>query len=71
MSCSLSENKVNKSLFPVIVCFGLSFPPIVFEVLLSLAIFWLVSRMLVTTGIYDFLLHPALFKTAMYCGLFY
>ncbi len=30
------------SLFPVIVVFGLSFPPIFFELLLSLAIFWLV-----------------------------
>ena len=29
------------SLFPVIVIFGLSFPPIFFELLLSLAIFWL------------------------------
>ncbi len=31
------------SLFPVIVIFGLSFPPIFFELLLSLAIFWLVQ----------------------------
>ena len=42
------------SLFPVIVVFGLSFPPIFFELLLSLAIFWLVRRVLVPTGIYDF-----------------
>jgi hypothetical protein len=35
------------SLFPVIVIFGLSFPPIFFELLLSLAIFWLVHRLLV------------------------
>ncbi|STS85582.1 efflux system membrane protein [Klebsiella pneumoniae] len=41
------------SLFPVIVIFGLSFPPIFFELLLSLAIFWLVHRLLVPTGIYD------------------
>ena len=41
------------SLFPVIVVFGLSFPPIFFELLLSLAIFWLVRRVLVPTGIYD------------------
>ena len=40
------------SLFPVIVVFGLSFPPIFFELLLSLAIFWLVRRVLVPTGIY-------------------
>ncbi len=44
------------SLFPVIVVFGLSFPPIFFELLLSLAIFWLVRRVLVPTGIYDFCL---------------
>ena len=59
------------SLFPVIVIFGLSFPPIFFELLLSLAIFWLVHRLLVPTGIYDFVWHPALFNTALYCGLFY
>lgn len=45
------------SLFPVIVIFGLSFPPIFFELLLSLAIFWLVHRLLVPTGIYDFVWH--------------
>ncbi|SUG72444.1 electron transfer flavoprotein FixA [Salmonella enterica subsp. enterica] len=55
----------------VIVVFGLSFPPIFFELLLSLAIFWLVRRMLVPTGIYDFVWHPALFNTALYCCLFY
>lgn len=38
------------SLFPVIVIFGLSFPPIFFELLLSLAIFWLVHRLLVPTA---------------------
>ncbi|EJJ1536754.1 AaeX family protein [Salmonella enterica subsp. enterica serovar Cerro] len=59
------------SLFPVIVVFGLSFPPIFFELLLSLAIFWLVRRMLVPTGIYDFVWHPALSNTALYCCLFY
>ncbi|SUH34623.1 electron transfer flavoprotein FixA [Salmonella enterica subsp. enterica] len=37
------------SLFPVIVCLVFSFPPIFFELLLSLAIFWLVRRMLVPT----------------------
>ena len=36
------------SLFPVIVVFGLSFPPIFFELLLSLAIFWLVRRMILS-----------------------
>ena len=39
------------SLFPVIVIFGLSFPPIFFELLLSLAIFWLVHR-------FNFISHP-------------
>lgn len=42
-----------------------------FELLLSLAIFWLVRRVLVPTGIYDFVWHPALFNTALYCCLFY
>ena len=59
------------SLFPVIVIFGLSFPPIFFELLLSLAIFWLLRRMLIPTGIYVFGGHPALFNTALFCWLFY
>ncbi|MBE8398218.1 DUF1656 domain-containing protein, partial [Leptospira borgpetersenii serovar Hardjo-bovis] len=42
------------SLFPVIVVFGLSFPPIFCGLLVSRAIFWLVRRMIVQTGIYDF-----------------
>ena len=37
----------------------------------KLAIFWLVRRVLVPTGIYDFVWHPALFNTALYCCLFY
>lgn len=57
-ACSLYTTKVDMSLFPVIVVFGLSFPPIFFELLLSLAIFWLVRRVLVPTGIYDFVWHP-------------
>jgi len=56
------------SLFPVIVVFGLS---IFFELLLSLAIFWLVRKVLAPTGIYDFVWHPALFNSALYCCLFY
>jgi hypothetical protein len=71
VACTLLKIKVNMSLFPVIVVFGLSFPPIFFELLLSLAVFWLVRRVLVPTGIYDFVWHPALFNTALYCCLFY
>lgn len=59
------------SLFPVIVVFGLSFPPIFFELIISLVAFWLVRRVLTPTGIYDFVWHPALFNTALYCCLFY
>lgn len=29
------------------------------------------ARVLVPTGIYDFVWHPALFNTALYCCLFY
>ena len=54
------------SLFPVIVVFGLSFPPIFFELLLSLAIFWLVRRVLVPTGIYDFVQHRALLLLVLF-----
>ena len=59
------------SLFPVIVVFGLSFPPIFFELLLSLAIFWLVRMVMVPTCIYYFVWNPSLFNTALYCCLFY
>ena len=59
------------SLHPVNEVVGLPSPPIFFELLLSLAIFWLVRRVLVPTGIYDFVWHPALFNTALYCCLFY
>ncbi len=59
------------SLFPVIVVFGRPSHRYFFELLLSLAIFWLVRRVLVPTGIYDFVWHPALFNTALYCCLFY
>ncbi len=69
-ACSLYNQGQHESV-SVIVVFGLSFPPIFFELLLSLAIFWLVRRVLVPTGIYDFVWHPALFNTALYCCLFY
>ncbi|CNF46889.1 p-hydroxybenzoic acid efflux pump operon protein AaeX [Yersinia mollaretii] len=58
-------------LLPVMVIFGLSFPPIFLELLLSLALFFVVRRVLQPTGIYEFVWHPALFNTALYCCLFY
>ncbi|MDY0971246.1 p-hydroxybenzoic acid efflux pump operon protein AaeX [Siccibacter turicensis] len=59
------------SLFPVFVVFGLSFPPIFCELLVSLVLFWLLRRVLVPTGFYEYVWHPALFNTALYCCLFY
>lgn len=59
------------SVLPVIVIFGLSFPPIFFEIIVSLLLFWLVRRLLLPVGLYDFVWHPALFNTALYCCLFY
>ncbi|QBQ00621.1 DUF1656 domain-containing protein [Yersinia enterocolitica subsp. palearctica] len=59
------------SLLPVMVIFGLSFPPIFLELLLSLALFFVVRRLLQPTGIYEFVWHQALFNTALYCCLFY
>lgn len=59
------------SLLPVMVIFGLSFPPIFLELLLSLALFFVVRRVLQPTGIYEFVWHPALFNTALYGCLFY
>ncbi len=41
------------SLLPVMVIFGLSFPPVFFELLVSLALFFLLRRLLQPTGIYD------------------
>jgi len=58
-------------LLPVVVIFGLSFPPIFFELLLSLGLFMLLRRVLQPTGIYDFVWHPALFNTALYGCLLY
>lgn len=59
------------SVLPVIVVFGLSFPPIFFEIIVSLMLFCLVRRLLTPTGIYDLVWHPALFNTALYCCLFW
>lgn len=59
------------SVLPVIVIFGLSFPPIFVEIIVSLMLFWLVRWLLTPTGIYDLVWHPALFNTALWCCLFY
>ncbi|EKN5071077.1 p-hydroxybenzoic acid efflux pump operon protein AaeX [Yersinia enterocolitica] len=59
------------SLLPVMVIFGLSFPPIFLELILSLALFVVLRRVLQPTGIYEFVWHPALFNTALYGCLFY
>ena len=59
------------TLLPVMVIFGLSFPPIFFELLVSLALFFVLRRVLQPTGIYEFVWHPALFNTALYGCLFY
>ncbi|MCU5773466.1 p-hydroxybenzoic acid efflux pump operon protein AaeX [Erwiniaceae bacterium BAC15a-03b] len=59
------------SVLPVIVVFGLSFPPIFFELIVALMLFWLVRRVLMPSGIYDLVWHPALFNTALFCCLFY
>lgn len=59
------------SLLPVMVIFGLSFPPIFLELMVSLALFFVLRRILQPTGIYEFVWHPALFNTALYCCLFY
>lgn len=59
------------SVLPVIVVFGLSFPPIFFEIVVSLILFWLIRRVIMATGVYDLVWHPALFNTALYCCLFY
>ncbi|MBP2168525.1 hypothetical protein J2125_001717 [Erwinia toletana] len=59
------------SVLPVIVVFGLSFPPIFFELIVALLLFWLVRRVLMPSGIYDLVWHPALFNTALFCCLFY
>ncbi|ELI8050344.1 AaeX family protein [Yersinia enterocolitica] len=59
------------SLLPVMVIFGLSFPPIFLELILSLALFFVLRRVLQPKGIYEFVWHPALFNTALYGCLFY
>lgn len=59
------------SVLPVVVVFGLSFPPIFIEIIVSLMLFWLLRRVITPTGLYDLVWHPALFNTALYCCLFY
>ncbi|CCG85660.1 p-hydroxybenzoic acid efflux pump operon protein AaeX [Erwinia piriflorinigrans] len=59
------------SVLPVVVVFGLSFPPIFIEIIVSLMLFWLIRRVITPTGLYDLVWHPALFNTALYCCLFY
>ena len=59
------------SVHPVLVIFGLSFPPVFVELILSLLLFWIVKRILTPTGIYDLVWHPSLFNTALYCCVFY
>lgn len=59
------------SVHPVLVVFGLSFPPIFIELLISLPVFWLLKKVLTPTGIYDLVWHPALVNTALYCCVFY
>lgn len=59
------------SVHPVLVIFGLSFPPIFVELILSLFAFWLLKKLLTPTGIYDLVWHPSLVNTALYCCVFY
>ncbi|AUX74084.1 p-hydroxybenzoic acid efflux pump operon protein AaeX [Erwinia pyrifoliae] len=59
------------SVLPVVVVFGMSFPPIFIEIIVSLMLFWLIRRVITPTGLYDLVWHPALFNTALYCCLFY
>ncbi|MCW2479470.1 p-hydroxybenzoic acid efflux pump operon protein AaeX [Candidatus Symbiopectobacterium sp. NZEC135] len=59
------------SSLPVMVLFGLSFPPVFFVLLVSLALFFVLNRVLQPTGVYDVVWHPALFNTALFCCLFY
>ncbi|MGK2888570.1 MAG: p-hydroxybenzoic acid efflux pump operon protein AaeX [Candidatus Malihini olakiniferum] len=59
------------SSLPVMVLFGLSFPPVFFVLLVSLALFCVLNRVLQNTGIYDVVWHPVLFNTALFCCLFY
>ena len=40
------------SVLPVFVMFGLSFPPVFIELIISLMLFWLVKRVLTPSGIY-------------------
>jgi hypothetical protein len=59
------------SLLPVMVIFGLSFPPVFFEILLAMAVFFTLRRVLQPLGVYDYVWHPALFNTALYCCIYY
>lgn len=55
--------------FPPIVMFGLSFPPLIFILLLSFFTFLGLRCFLRLWGAYDFIWHPVLFNTALYFGI--
>ncbi|CAJ0990747.1 p-hydroxybenzoic acid efflux pump operon protein AaeX [Pantoea sp. Nvir] len=59
------------NVLPIFVVFGLSFPPIFIQLIVSLMLFWVVKRLLIPSGFYDFVWHPALFNVALYCCIFY
>lgn len=56
---------------PVMMLWGLSFPPAFCVLLAALPLFWLLRRLLLACGVYQWIWHPALFNCALYAGLFY
>ncbi len=59
------------SLFPVIVVKRFVVPTDIFRASFITGDLLAGAQVLVPTGIYDFVWHPALFNTALYCCLFY
>lgn len=61
MPGAVNEMEKVMSLLPVMVILGLSFPPVFFVLLVSLALFFLPRRLLQPAGVNDFVWHPTLF----------
>ena len=49
---------------------GVYAPPLLVIFILSLAAVWIVDRAIATTGFYDRVWHPALFRTSLFAVIF-
>ncbi|WP_075203020.1 DUF1656 domain-containing protein [Enterobacter bugandensis] len=56
---------------PVPVLWGMSFPPVLVDILLSLVLFLFYLQLVRVTGLSSMIWHSSLFHTAVWCCLLY